>query len=344
MRTAESLQKTFLTFAELECKSSSELYYELAQKIALDADLLELCQAEKRGQPIPNLLFAAVHYLLLRGSDHPLKQFYPSVVAHPDQTGDAFAAFKEFCLSHQEEIEQLLQTKIVQTNEVRRCAYLYPVFSAVYKTQKPLALIEIGTSAGLQLFWDKYAYAYGDGNTYGNEKSSLLLTTAIKSEVRPPMPNEVPPVTDRFGLDLNTIDLHNEDEKQWLKALIWPEHQERLALFEQAATYVLEGSVHFKDGDGIAQLEPIANMIDKDSTICIFHTHVANQLPAEAKERLLNTIAAIGQTRDVFHIYNNMTDPYLHGDAIINGTERKQTLAVTEGHGKWVEWLTDKLF
>lgn len=133
MRTAESLQKTFLTFAELECKGSSELYYELAQKIALDADLLELCQAEKRGQPIPNLLFGAVHYLLLRGSDHPLKQFYPSVVAHPDQTGDAFAAFKEFCLSHQEEIEQLLQTKIVQTNEVRRCAYLYPVFSAVYE-------------------------------------------------------------------------------------------------------------------------------------------------------------------------------------------------------------------
>lgn len=344
MRTAESLQRTFLKFAEIECKESSELYYQLAQKVAVDADLQEICQAEQRGQPIPNLFFASVHFLLLQGNEHPLRAYYPSIVDRAKPYSDAFGAFKDFCLAHRSEIEHLLQTKLVQTNEVRRCAYLYPVFSAVYdQAQKPLALIEIGTSAGLQLFWDKYAYSYGTERTYGNTESKLHLTTNIRSQKQPPLPDSVPPVSHRVGLDLNTIDLKNEDEKLWLKALIWPEHQERLELFEQASSYVIEGEAQFKSGDGIANLTPIATAIPTDSAICIFHTHVANQLPVEAKERLLKAIAEIGRTRDVFHIYNNIDDSFLHLDAIIAGVETKQTLAVTEGHGKWVEWLTDTI-
>ena len=46
---------------------------------------------------------------------------------------------------YREEIITLLQTKLVQTNEVRRCAYLYPSFSYIFnKVNKPLALIEMG--------------------------------------------------------------------------------------------------------------------------------------------------------------------------------------------------------
>jgi hypothetical protein len=107
------------------------------------------------------LFFGAVHYLLLKGADHPLKDFYPSIVSNPKSYEDSFEYFKDFCLTHRNEIESILKTKLVQTNEIRRCAYLYPIFCTIYeKVKKPLALIEIGTSAGLQLLWDKYSYSY----------------------------------------------------------------------------------------------------------------------------------------------------------------------------------------
>ncbi|CAM3066976.1 DUF2332 domain-containing protein [Filibacter tadaridae] len=68
----------FENFAVLECEGSSELYKTLSLQIAKDNDLLNLCLHAKEGQPIPNLLFGAVHYLLLQGTDHELKEFYPS--------------------------------------------------------------------------------------------------------------------------------------------------------------------------------------------------------------------------------------------------------------------------
>jgi len=80
MLTKEVLSQRFSTFAENECKGSSELYQFLALEIAQDDDLLELCTNTLNGQPVPNLLFGAVHYLLLRGNEHKLKDFYPSIV------------------------------------------------------------------------------------------------------------------------------------------------------------------------------------------------------------------------------------------------------------------------
>lgn len=85
---------------------------------------------------------------------------------------------------YREEIITLLQTKLVQTNEVRRCAYLYPSFNYIFnKVNKPLALIEIGTSSGLQLFWDQYSYSYGTGESYGNINSNVHVTSEIRGRM-----------------------------------------------------------------------------------------------------------------------------------------------------------------
>lgn len=177
------LAKTFLTFSEKECKGSSHLYEFSARKMASDNTLLEISRAAQSGQPVPNLLFGAVHYLLLKGTRHPLQEYYPSIEETPKPHDESFEHFKDFCLKYRMEIEQILKTKLVQTNEVRRCAYLYPAFCAIYeKTKKPLALIEIGTSAGLQLLWDKYSYTYGNKDLFGNQESSLTITTEIKGE------------------------------------------------------------------------------------------------------------------------------------------------------------------
>src|SRR5699024_3131491 len=134
------LSKRFEAFAQ-ESESTSPLYAFLSLTISKDADILALSSHAQQGQPVPNLLFAAVHYLLLQGRDDPLSEYYPSIVSNPKHATYSFESFKNFCNRYKDEIISILQTKLVQTNEVRRCAYLYPSFSYIYNlANKPLAL------------------------------------------------------------------------------------------------------------------------------------------------------------------------------------------------------------
>ncbi|MEW9181002.1 DUF2332 domain-containing protein [Bacillus mycoides] len=341
MLTREQIANLFRDFSANECKGSSVLYEYLSIKISEDEEVLTLASYAQPGQPVPNLLLGAVHYLLLKGKEHSLKNYYQSLVENTDiNLENAFYQFKDFCHVYREEIISLLQTKLVQTNEVRRCAYLYPSFCYIFnKVNKPLALIEIGTSAGLQLFWDQYRYSYGTEEMYGNRQSNVHLQSEIKGEKKPSFLKQSPPVMERIGLDLHVNNLNDEEDYLWLRALIWPEHKERLELFDQAATLVKEKSVQLIEGDGVALLPAIANQIREDAVICIFHTHVANQIPENVKHKLEKQIKEIGAKRDVFHLYNNMWDRDLHIDYYINGNEYCET----EGHGRWFSWgLGDK--
>jgi len=338
--TEAELAQRFQTFAERECRNSSPLYESISLEITKDPNILALCQHARDGQPVPNLLFGAVHYLLLKGIDHPLAAYYPSVMKQPKPFHDAFSDFQDFCMTYEAELIPLLAKRLVQTNEVRRCTYLYPVFSQIHEqTQQPLALLEIGTSAGLQLLFDQYGYEYGNGETVGNPSSRLQLTSVIEGIDTPVIPQAPPPVTMRTGLDLNIVDLNDADEQLWLKALIWTEHRERLAMFEAAAGYVEELPLKLIEGDGVKLLPHYAAETPNDSILCIFHTHVANQMPLAVKKELLHVVGEIGRTRNLYHVYNNVQDRYLHLDAYIDGVLTEQTIAETDGHGRWFKWL-----
>jgi len=337
------LAGTFLTFAKKECRGSSLLYEHLALEIASDEELLRLCMSAREGQPVPNLLFGAVHYLLLKGQDHPLKKYYPDMAEVPKAYEESFQPFQDFCREHESEIRAVLKTRLVQTNEVRRCGYLYPVFSLIHQmTKKPLGLIEIGTSAGLQLMWDQYAYSYGGDDLFGKEDSRLLIDSKMVGEKKPDLSEKAPPVSTRIGLDLNIVDLTDDEERLWLKALIWPEHAERLAMFELAASYAGEQPLQLIEGDGVRLLPVYAKEVPEDSILCIFHTHVANQMPLEVKKELLRQVEELGKERELFHIYNNVQDRYLHLDHHEGGTVRTSTVAETDGHGRWFSWLLDE--
>ncbi|PEP22181.1 hypothetical protein CN582_03405 [Bacillus wiedmannii] len=340
MRTQEQIANLFRNFSIKECKGLSDLYEYLSIKIAEDEEVLTLSSYAQAGQPVPNLLLGAVHYLLLAGKEHHVKTYYSSLVENANTDLDkAFDNFKDFCKTYREEIITLLQTKLVQTNEVRRCAYLYPSFCYIFnKVKKPLALIEIGTSSGLQLFWDQYSYSYGTDETYGNINSNVHLTSEIRGENVPHFLKESPSVAERIGLDLHVNDLHSNEDYLWLRALIWPEHKERLEMFDQAASLVKNESVQLIEGDGVELLPSIIEQISKGAVICIFHTHVANQIPEQVKRKLEKQIQEIGAKRDVFHLYNNMWDRDLHIDYYINGNEYRETVGETEGHGRWFSW------
>ncbi len=300
----------FIRFADNECVGSSRLYEVLAREVAQHEWLLSLCEDISKGQPAPNLLFAAVHELVLQYSADELATYYPSVTQYPKRAEDVFPSFLAFCHTYESEIRHRLRTRGVQTNEVQRCAYLYPIFSKIQQqTKRPLGLLEIGTSAGLQLFVDQYAYEYN-------------------------------------GVDLNIVDLTDEAERSWLNALIWPEHETRRQLLQAAMNEVNFNTVTLIEGDGVTMLQDLVSRVSETETLCIFHTHVANQMSRPVKEELLKQVERIGQTRDVFHIYNNIQDRFLHVDLYQDGQLTAVTYAETEGHGRQFQILTplDSLF
>ena len=333
---SDDIAMKFKRFAVHECKGSSPLYEFLSSKIAEDPKMLDLARKARKGQPVPNLFFGAVQYLLMKGNNHPLAGFYPSLTEQPLPASKAYPVFADFCRSYSEEIIELVKSKIVQTNEVMRCSYLYPIFSRIsHMTRKPLALIEIGTSAGLQLFVDKYSYSYGTDKIIGNLESEVYLKSEIRGDNS--LLNPLPPfdVATRIGVDLHINDVRNTEDYLWLKALIWPEHGERRELFEKAASFVSNQTLRLIEGDGVEMLRPLAAEVSEEQVICVFHTHVANQMPIEAKEKLLGQIKEIGQRRAIFHIYNNIYDEKIHLDYYLDGKESLNTIGETDGHGRW---------
>jgi hypothetical protein len=163
-----TLAERFRTFGLRECRHSSPLYERLSLGVAEDADLLSLLVAASPGQRRPNLLLAAVHYLLLRGDADPLADFYPSVSESPRSPDEAFPVFRRFALDRADEISGLIATRRTQTNEVARSAFLLPAFDlAARAADRPLALIEVGAAAGLNLLFDRYRYRYGNDRWVG---------------------------------------------------------------------------------------------------------------------------------------------------------------------------------
>lgn len=121
--------------------------------------------------------------------------------------------------------------------------------------------------------------------------------------------------------------------------MIWPEHTERLEQFEKAASLVKGQALQLIEGDGVQLLSEIAASLPKQYTLCVFHTHVANQFSDATKVKLIETITRLGQTRDVAHLYNNIWDVgQLHLDYYVNSQQCQTILADIDGHGSWFQW------
>ncbi len=117
--STDQVARVFKRFAELECKGKSALYYQLALQVAEDQALLQLASECRERQPIPNLLLGAVHYLLLQKKEEKLAAYYPSISGQNSKE-IPYALFRAFCFEHEDEIQQVLQNRIVQTNAVNR--------------------------------------------------------------------------------------------------------------------------------------------------------------------------------------------------------------------------------
>src|SRR5439155_17478077 len=141
--------------------------------------------------------FAAARYLL--GGPAGLPQLR-------DLVNGSRAELTEVILSHR-----------TQTNEPARCATLLP---ALAQLPQPLALIEVGASAGLTLLVDHYSYDYAGHRLAGRDPQAPTLRCEPRGPV--PLPARLPEVVWRAGLDLNPLDVNDADAMRWLSCLVWP--------------------------------------------------------------------------------------------------------------------------
>ena len=346
-RTHEALAQRFRTFAAEECSGESGLnvlsptYEALSYAVATSQDLLDLARVCQVGQPIPNLFFSTVKRVL---ADHPedvLNDHYAQCAREGKPTPGLDEAFGAFCSRHAKEIRALVQTRRVQTNEIRRCSYLMPAFGVISgeNADSPLALIDVGASAGLNLLWDSYQYRYSDGSTYGTADSDVV----IEAETRTPMPcipDHFPRVVFRTGIDLSPVDLSDDEEYRWMMALVWPDHVDRANLLAAARSIWLEDPPEVLAGDAVATLPRVLQQVPEDSVLCVFHCHTLNQFPVEARSAFHEVLLQESERRLVYHIPSE--GERMSVDRLDNRQSTTILSARRNAHGRWIEWDTQK--
>lgn len=342
----EKVSNRFIFFANSECHGSSPLYEYLSLNIAKDEEILQLVLHTQYHLPLPNILFGAVHYLLLKNTEHPLADFYPTIKGSSAKkfSENTYSLFRNFCFEYENDIKSLISNRRVQTNEVLRSSCLFPGFSYIsYLTNSnPLGIIEIGSSAGFNLVWDKYCYDYGLDFRYGELKSPLTLQCAFKYGKIPYLARTNLSVDFRLGIDLNPLNIFNIDDVDWLKALIWPEHLNRFMRLLQVINILRENPPTIIAGDALQLLPEVLSKVPNNLSLVIFHTFTFYQLSKSQREEFITLITNESRKRDIF-VLSIMSlhegGAKLQLDIYIKGNREVIDLAYCHSHGEWIEWI-----
>lgn len=338
-----------------EC-STTPLYFHLSHKIAEDPELLELAAFTKDKQPLPNMLFAAVHYLLLNDAPHELVDFYPNIKTTNRPIEEVFPIFKAFCEKHADEIKPLIASRATQTNATNRCTYLMPVIQNIAaRENKPVHLVEIGPSAGLNLWWDEYKFQYkkADGTfvEYGEAESKVVLKTSLKGDYMPPLHHPVTIAT-RVGVDDSPVDLTQKDQADWLKALIWPNHTERFNRMEAAVYLARDRPQNFLiKGNAIPDFRAAIDAVPRDQLLIVYQTHVLYQFSHQERENFRQMLEEVSKERDFYYInvegMRTQRKKYQTTEMPVelvtykNFQKIETLVAITDGHANWIQFLPE---
>lgn len=280
---------------------------------------------------------------MLKGYKNPLSKFYPSISDAEFYTEDPFPYFRSFCLEYYKEIQNLISYRLVQTSEVRRCACLLPAFAFIARKVKehPLFFIEIGSSAGLNLLWHRYRYNYGKDIQWGDINSPVQINCSFQGN-KPLIPQAFPKIISCIGIDLNPIDLTNPEEVLWLRALIWPEHKERVDLLNSAIQVARTNTPTIITGDAVEKLPEILSSVPEYVTLCIFHTYTLNQFSSESSQKLFSILTQHSFKQNLFIVSIEMKEkakPLVEVSFFQKGIKTSYTLAHCSPYGDWIEWL-----
>ena len=288
---------------EAGIRADSAMYSRITRGVADNEQILRLIEVAPPGQLEMNLLLAAVQYLLIAEPDQPLARWYPSL-GGTEVDGDVASEFTTFVVANEEAITGLISTRWVQTNEVGRCTFLLPAYNLVSRlSRRPIALLEIGTSAGLTQNLDRYGYQYvSDSATVDLLPTSLVQLTSSTGMTVPEPARTIPDIVWRAGIDLYPVDISDDDQVRWLRALVWPDRVDRHRRLEAAIELARAHPPTIVAGDAVDDLAGMVAAAPPDAAVIIQHSYVLNQLARTDRERFMDLLDELGATRSVYRV------------------------------------------
>lgn len=332
MSLADELASTahyYRHFAEVETPGVSAIYEDWASGVAADQQVLNLLAPLPPLKRQPNLLFTAARYL-----------------GAPD---GSYAEFRAWLLAHWDQTLATMMARFTQTNEAARCATLLPAFADI---PGPVALLEVGCSAGLCLMPDAYSYRYSTPRgPIDLDPEGGTSPVVLSCELTGPAPTpHLPEVVWRTGIDLNPLDATNADDLRWLEMLVWPEHQDRRERLTAAAALLPTHRPAFVRGNVLDLLVPTAAQAPADATLVIYHTAVLMYLTDEERDQFVALVDQVraahpatvwlsNEGRGVLPaVREKLPAGYDEGRRFILARDG-EPLGMTDPHGRSAEWF-----
>ncbi|OHV71844.1 DUF2332 domain-containing protein [Ensifer sp. LCM 4579] len=320
----ERIADRYRRFAQVEAQGQSPLYEMLALHVAQAPEALRFLMRLPRERQQPNLLFAAMRL----------------AAGKPASPCDFDQALRE----HADAIAEIMLSRTTQTNEPGRCASLLPALAQI---DGPLALIEVGASAGLCLLFDAYGYDW-DRQRLAAPGCSGAIAPVFNCEASDatPLPLRHPEIVWRAGLDLNPLNVFDNADVAWLEHLVWPEHESRLARLRAAISLAKRNPPRIERGDLRRDLPDLIAEAPAKATVVVFHTAVLSYIPSRADRNdfatMMNRAGVVWLSNEAPHIFPQFAasaGPARNGMFLLaaNGSP----IAWTGPHGQSVRWIVD---
>ncbi|MET0812991.1 MAG: DUF2332 domain-containing protein [Microbacterium sp.] len=308
----DAARERYARFAADEAPGRSALYEEWASGSASDDDLVALLARIPAAHRQPPLVFAVARLL-----------------GAPEA---GFAPWREWMLRHADAVVAEASRRSLQTNEPQRCAALLPALSTV---DGPIALLEVGASAGLCLYPDRYSYRFRGDVALDLDppagESSVVLACAVTGA--PPL--RLPDVVWRGGIDLEPLDAADADDRRFLTTLVWPGESGRAERISAALDIAAADPPRLRRGDATdpVVLDAAIAAAPADATLVVTTPGVLPHIPRAGRERLIGMLRA----RDL--VWISIDPPGAHTEGFSLSRDGAP-LADVDPLGASVEWRT----
>jgi len=350
-----------------DCPEPWRLTAALYRLIAEHRGLLAMLTELPADRLPPLLAGAAIRFLVGRDQPEPLARYFPQPGLPQPPFDDGFEpAAAAFVSDNLGEIRELCRSHRFQMNEVARYAQIALGIAAVASPATgPIALVDLGTGAGLGLQLDRYRYQLGGTST--GPADGLSVMCELRGERQPPLP-ELPLIESRVGIDVDPVDLRDQGARAWLVACAPPEAS-ALSRLTAAIKVAQQHPARIVAGDVVAALPGVLASLPPSLPVLVTDAYLAVFLPPAQRAMLFEVLADAARSRPVtwlsldplvplgsagrdsvqgIHLPDFLIDDYqqkglfaiLGARTFDRGGEAGQLLARAHPSGQWVEWLS----
>ncbi len=277
----------------------SPMYEQLLGRVADDVDSAGVFRDVLRGHeddPGPSALalrvVGSLHYLVLDGLAPRLAPFYPSVGGHWDLEA-AWPMVVQAVVEHRAAVRARLD-QAPQTNEVgRSVALMGGLLHVVDRVRLPVRLLELGSSAGLNLRADQFFYGSDSRSAYGPADSPVRFDPAWTG--RPvPMSDGGVRIVERLGCDVSPLDPTTADGELLLLSYIWPDMLERIERLRGAIELARAVPAVLRSQDARSFVDTIT--LAPDHVTVLWHSVMWQYLTTEDKQAVTDRIESLGRS------------------------------------------------